>query len=140
MKDLKISESVIPDLNSEYRAVVIDAEELEFAEGVTFLRLEYLVFDSKSSSASLFTEEISDVSNNPRSKEFFGFLNRNHVSFVDAADLKGLVFDANLTIEIYQNVPYLKFSNRSFVAKPLRQLKKDIEDDDVEDITDSFWC
>ena len=112
MQHLNIQEAQIPKLDSTYRAVVIDAEEIEFAKGNTFLRLEYLIFDSKNSSTSLFTEEISCTANNPRGKEFFEFINENHVSLVDAEDLVGLVFDASLTVEVFQNSPYLMLVNR----------------------------
>lgn len=107
MQHLNIQEAQIPKLDSTYRAVVIDAEEIEFAKGNTFLRLEYLIFDSKNSSTSLFTEEISCTANNPRGKEFFEFINENHVSLVDAEDLVGLVLTRVLLLKFFKTARIL---------------------------------
>ena len=55
-------------------------------------------------------------------------------------DLRGMVFESNISIEVHNGNPYVVTSNRTLVAKPVMSVSKVIDGDENEDLESSFWC
>lgn len=139
MEFLTITDVQIPELSGSYRAIVRDAYEIEFARGYTFFVIQYFVLDSKGGQTFNFVEEIANVKNNLRTEAFFGLLNSAGIKFENVYELRGLVFDANLTVEIYQGKPHLHFKYKEVVAMPKKEDSKAVNVVEDEDFQGSFW-
>lgn len=138
METLKIKETKIPDLDGSYRAVVIDAYEIEYAQGHTFFQMHYVLFNSKNGEIFDLVEEFCNVKNNVRTAEFFALLKNNGVTFDNIDDLRGMVFESNISIEVHNGIPYVVTSNRTLISKPVMQETKDFEVERNEEQDYSF--
>ena len=104
----------------DYRAIVTDCRAEEITEGTVTIYLSLILIDLKTDTIYTYCDTIVNHLDNPRSREFFDFLDVSSIQWVDYEDLIGLTFDCTVTFEQYGDTVLPILCKRKILAKPPR--------------------
>ena len=103
----------------KFRAFVLDCTADEIADGIVTIYMDLLLLEKRTQKIYLFCDTVVNHNLNPRSSDFFKFLDNADVAWFEYEDLIGLVFDAEIVRDHHGDVVSPIVCNREFLAAPL---------------------